>query len=128
MVQSSTFASNKVLDCCPNFLQQFSKTLCGWLSAESCNLGGFLTAGVKSMVLNSSHLDNIFLKFLALKGEFLSFWQIGLVLAAILAIFIVSNLLKHGLFLRSRLGCGVLAGVTMLTFLGVVVFWLSSGL
>ena len=40
----------------------------------------------------------------------------------------VSNLLKPGLFLRSILGSGVLAGVTMLSFLGLVVFLLFSGL
>ena len=103
-----------------NFFQQFFKTSCDLLPAESGNLGGLVTAGVKLLVLNSSHFDKIFLKCLALKGEFLSFWQIGLVLAAILVIFTVFNLLKSGLFFGSRLGCGVLAGVTMLG-------WSSSG-
>ena len=92
-----TFTSNKVSDGCPNFSQQqFSKTFCDWLSVGLGNLGFFATAGVKVMVLISSHLDNNCLKFLTLYGEFPGFWRIRLVLGAILDSFDGCNLFKLG--------------------------------
>ena len=80
IVQSPSFASNRLSDGFPHFSQHFGKTSCHWLSAESGNLGGLDTAGVKLLVLNSSHLLSICLKFLALNGEFFSSGELDLFL------------------------------------------------
>ena len=75
MVQSSSFATNRLSD--------------GQL---------FPTFFVKVPVIGCRQIAKNGLKFLALKGEFLSFWRNGLVMGAILAIFSDFNLFKLGEF------------------------------